>query len=50
MLGGDGLKLATQVAILNANYMAKKLESHFDILYRGNQGLVAHELLLTFDL
>ena len=46
MLGGDGLKLATQVAILNANYMAKKLESHFDILYRGNQGLVAHEFII----
>ena len=46
MLGGDGLKLATQVAILNANYMAKKLEAHFDILYRGNQGLVAHEFII----
>ena len=46
MLGGEGLKLATQVAILNANYMAKKLEAHFDILYRGNQGLVAHEFII----
>ena len=46
MLGGDGLKLATQVAILNANYMAKKLESHFDVLYRGNKGLVAHEFII----
>ncbi len=46
MLGGDGLRLATQVAILNANYMAKKLEAHFDILYRGNDGLVAHEFII----
>ncbi len=46
MLGGEGLKLATQVAILNANYMAKKLEPHFDVLYRGNKGLVAHEFII----
>ena len=44
MMGSDGLKKATQVAILNANYMAKKLENHFPILYRGISGLSAHEL------
>jgi glycine dehydrogenase len=46
MLGGDGLLRATQTAILNANYMAKRLESHFKILYRGHDGLVAHEFIL----
>merc|ERR1712029_1177503 len=46
MMGPRGLKRATQVAILNANYMAKRLESHFDILHRGNKGLVAHEFIL----
>lgn len=46
MMGGDGLKLATQVAILNANYMAKKLDSHFPVLYKGQKGLVAHECIV----
>jgi len=46
MMGPRGLKRATQVAILNANYMAKRLESHFVILHRGNKGLVAHEFIL----
>jgi glycine dehydrogenase len=46
LLGKDGLKRATQVAILNANYMAKRLEKHYPVLYRGNGGLVAHEFIL----
>jgi glycine dehydrogenase len=46
MMGGHGLKLATQVAILNANYIAKRLEGHYQVLYTGNRGLVAHECIL----
>ncbi|KAK3883983.1 hypothetical protein Pcinc_011711 [Petrolisthes cinctipes] len=46
MMGPQGLREATQVAILNANYMAKRLENHFKVLYRGNKGLVAHEFIL----
>ncbi len=46
MMGSDGLKKATQMAILNANYMAKRLETHYDVLFRGNQDLVAHEFIL----
>ena len=46
MMGGDGLTLATQIAILNANYMAKRLEEHFPVLYRGARGRVAHEFIL----
>ena len=46
MMGGEGLTRATQVAILNANYMAKRLADHFPILYRGGQGMVAHECIL----
>jgi glycine dehydrogenase len=46
MMGGEGLTRATQVAILNANYMASRLRDHFPILYRGGQGLVAHECIL----
>ena len=46
MLGEEGLERATQVAILNANYMAKLLEDHFDVLYRGNNGRCAHEFIL----
>jgi len=45
MMGGDGLTQATRVAILNANYIAKRLEKHFPTLYRSN-GLVAHECIL----
>lgn len=48
MMGGHGLKLATQVAILNANYIAKRLSPHFPVLYRGKSGFVAHECI--FDL
>jgi len=46
MMGGDGLTKATQVAILNANYMAKRLEAHYPVLYRGAKGMVAHEFIL----
>ena len=46
MMGSDGLKLATQNAILNANYVAKKLKNHFPILYAGKNGNVAHECII----
>ena len=45
-MGRDGLKKATQVAILNANYMAKRLEKHYSIVYTGATGHVAHEFIL----
>ena len=46
MMGGEGLTQATRVAILNANYIAKRLEGAFDVLYRGAQGRVAHECII----
>jgi glycine dehydrogenase len=46
MMGTAGLTKATQVAILNANYIAKQLEGHFEVLYRGANGLVAHECIV----
>ena len=46
MMGSAGLKKATQVAILNANYMVKKLEDHYPILYKGINGYVAHEFII----
>ncbi len=46
LMGSDGLRRATEVAILNANYMAKRLEDHFPILYRGKNGRVAHEFIV----
>jgi len=46
MLGRTGVRRASEIAILNANYMAKRLEPHFDILYRGERGLVAHEFIV----
>ncbi|MFZ5493747.1 MAG: aminomethyl-transferring glycine dehydrogenase [Verrucomicrobiota bacterium] len=48
MMGPDGLKRATQFAILNANYVAKRLENFFPVLYKGASGLVAHECILEF--
>ena len=45
LMGGPGLKKASQLAILHANYMAKRLEEHFPILYRGEKGLNAHEFI-----
>ncbi|WP_300655787.1 aminomethyl-transferring glycine dehydrogenase [Pseudomonas sp.] len=46
MMGGEGLKRASQVAILNANYIARRLEEHYPVLYSGEGGLVAHECIL----
>ena len=46
MMGGQGLKEATEVAILNANYVAKRLAPFYPILYTGNAGLVAHECII----
>ncbi|MFM8441883.1 MAG: aminomethyl-transferring glycine dehydrogenase [Methylococcus sp.] len=46
MLGGAGLKRASQVAILNANYLATRLKPHYPVLYEGPQGRVAHECIL----
>mgnify|MGYP006079784717 CR=1 FL=1 len=48
MMGGSGLTEATKIAILNANYMAKRLEAHYPIVYRGESGLVAHEFIIDF--
>ena len=46
MMGGDGLTQATKVAILNANYIAKRLEGGYDVLFKGSKGRVAHECIL----
>jgi glycine dehydrogenase len=46
MMGGQGLKKATEVAMLNANYIANKLSSHYPILYRGRNDRVAHECII----
>ena len=46
MMGGDGLKKATQVAILNANYIAKRLEGSYEVLYKGRNDRVAHECIV----
>ena len=46
LMGGEGLTQATRVAILNANYIAKRLEGAFDVLYKGPGGRVAHECIL----
>jgi len=46
MMGGEGLTAATEVAILNANYIARRLAPHYPVLYSGHDGLVAHECIL----
>ncbi len=46
MMGGGGLTEATKVAILSANYIAKRLEGHYDVLYRGRNGHIAHECII----
>lgn len=46
MMGADGLKQATETAIMNANYIAKRLDPHFPVLYKGQGGLVAHECIV----
>src|SRR6202040_450055 len=45
MMGGEGLTRATEIAILNANYIAAKLDPHFPVLYRNAKGRVAHECI-----
>jgi glycine dehydrogenase len=46
LMGGEGLTRATAVAVLSANYIAKRLGEHFPVLYKGHGGLVAHECIL----
>src|SRR4029079_14700492 len=46
LMGRDGLTKATQMAILSANYMAKRLEKYYPVLYTGTSGFVAHEFIL----
>jgi glycine dehydrogenase len=46
MMGGEGLTEATKVAILNANYIAKRLDGYFPVLFKGKRGLVAHECIV----
>lgn len=46
MMGEEGLRLATKTAIMNANYIAKRLDPHFPVLYKGQNGLVAHECIV----
>ncbi len=50
MMGAAGLTQATKVAILNANYIARKLEAYYPVLYKGKAGLVAHECILDLRL
>jgi glycine dehydrogenase len=46
MMGASGLKRASEIAILNANYLAKRLDPHFSVLFKGKRGLVAHECII----
>jgi glycine dehydrogenase len=46
LMGDEGLRRASEVAILNANYIARRLEEHYPVLYRGERGRVAHECIL----
>ena len=46
MMGESALRHATQTAILSTNYLAHKLKDHYQVLYRGKSGLVAHECIL----
>jgi len=46
MMGAEGLTEATKIAILNANYMASRLQEYYPVLYKGNNGFVAHECIL----
>jgi glycine dehydrogenase len=46
MMGADGLKRASEIAILNANYIAKRLDPYFPVLFKGKHGLVAHECIV----
>ena len=49
MMGSEGLKKASQVAILNANYISKKLSNHYKVLYKGKNGNVAHECIIDLE-
>lgn len=49
MLGGAGLAKSTQVALLNANYMASRLKDHYTLRYKNKNGRVAHELLIDLQ-
>ena len=49
MLGGEGLKKATMGAIMNANYLKERLQDYYPILYTGNHGHVAHEMILDIN-
>ena len=49
LMGPDGLRRASEVAILNANYVASNLEGHYPVLYRGPNGLIAHECILDIN-
>jgi glycine dehydrogenase len=46
MMGGEGLRRATEIAVLNANYVARRLDEHYPVLYKGQSGLVAHECII----
>nr|CAG8469024.1 14914_t:CDS:10 [Entrophospora candida] len=46
MMGGEGLKLATELALLNANYMARRLSNHYKILFTNKNGMCAHEFII----
>ena len=46
MMGGEGLALATKIAILSANYMAQRLDAHYPVLFKGANGCVAHECII----
>ncbi|NIN38745.1 MAG: aminotransferase class V-fold PLP-dependent enzyme, partial [Gammaproteobacteria bacterium] len=46
MMGGPGLRRATEIAILNANYVAQRLDPHYPVLYTGKNGMVAHECII----
>ena len=46
MMGGEGLTYATRIAILNANYLAEKLNDYYPVLYRGKNGRVGHEMII----
>jgi glycine dehydrogenase len=46
LLGPEGLRRSTEVAILNANYLRSRLEGYYDVLYKGNRGNVAHEMII----
>ena len=45
-MGGQGLTLASKVSIMNANYIARRLNEHFPLLYKGEHGTVAHECII----